>query len=317
MTVIECPVERMRSKGEMSLEEEKRRKSFRCLALAVAVLMSLVAAVAVLDSSETEGAYVPEWDEWSVSYRIDGDTMYLSPDRSDTDTSPIIDFLAQYRDNTPSFYPGQGFSNITEYRPFWETDRYLNNIKHVVICDGITSIGANTFWNNTKLESVTISDTVKKIGPGAFDNCTSLKEVIIGGSVKTIGGNCFHNCTSLEYIELGKSVTKVGINAFDGCTKLKTVVLSPSIKEIHTDAFLNCTSLESVFYINDEWDSSILIGNVDEQTAEGSIFSGCGNVMVCSPNNCAKDKFSHDSNVSYEISGGTEENWAWEIRSDT
>lgn len=272
--------------------------------MAVAVLAVLFATIAVSDSTDTDGAYDVEIDEWSVVTITDGDTMYIQPNTSDTFESPMIDFWPGYSES----------DSLPAHRPYWDTDGFRQSIKHIVVCDGITSIGGYAFWNNTNLESVIVSDSVKEIRKGAFMNCTSLKEVKIGGSVKYFGGDAFKDCTSLEYIEFGSGIEKVGANAFDGCTSLKTVILSPVISEIHPQAFRGCSSLMSVYYLNDQMDEDTI--NIESGK---KVFDNCGNVTVYSPNNCASvaKPFFWDDNVTYKSNGGTENGLAWEIRDDT
>ena len=54
----------------------------------------------------------------------------------------------------------------------WFSDQ--DNIKSVVIEDGVTSIGNYAFANLTSLESVTIGKDAKSIGRAAFSECRSL-----------------------------------------------------------------------------------------------------------------------------------------------
>ena len=51
----------------------------------------------------------------------------------------------------------------------WE--KYKNEIKRVIIENGVTSIGGYTFYDCSGLTSVTIPDGVTLIGPDAFVNC--------------------------------------------------------------------------------------------------------------------------------------------------
>ena len=57
------------------------------------------------------------------------------------------------------------------------TDR--DDIKKVIITDGITSIGARAFFDCDNLTSVTIQDSMKEIGMKAFADCDKLESIVL------------------------------------------------------------------------------------------------------------------------------------------
>nr|MCR5123483.1 leucine-rich repeat domain-containing protein [Ruminococcus sp.] len=67
----------------------------------------------------------------------------------------------------------------------WYADR--DNIKKVVIADGVTSIGKGAFQYLLKLESVSIPNSVVSIGREAFFVCEALADIAIPKSVTSIG----------------------------------------------------------------------------------------------------------------------------------
>ena len=75
-----------------------------------------------------------------------------------------------------------------------------NNIKSVILEDGVEEIDRYAFGNCTSLESITIPGNVKRIGAFAFDGCTNLKSVTIENGVEEIDNRAFNNCTSLTAI---------------------------------------------------------------------------------------------------------------------
>jgi hypothetical protein len=77
---------------------------------------------------------------------------------------------------------------------------YTNDIKSVVIFDGVTSISRKAFYGCSRLKSVTIPDSVTIIDEYAFYNCSSLTSVNIPDSVTTIGDEAFAGCTNLKTI---------------------------------------------------------------------------------------------------------------------
>jgi hypothetical protein len=78
-----------------------------------------------------------------------------------------------------------------------ELVRYKGQEGIVVIPEGIDTLGASAFWNNTYV-----------------------KEVVLPSSLKRIGGDCFYYCTNLERVTIPKNVWIMGNNPFAGCPKL-------------------------------------------------------------------------------------------------
>ena len=58
----------------------------------------------------------------------------------------------------------------------------MEDVKSIIISEGIPQINLHTFQHCSNLESITIPTTVTSIGQGAFKECTSLKTVIYNGT---------------------------------------------------------------------------------------------------------------------------------------
>lgn len=58
-------------------------------------------------------------------------------------------------------------------------EKYTGKGAHVVIPDGVTSIGNMAFYWCSSLTSITIPDSVTSIGDSAFYECSSLKSITI------------------------------------------------------------------------------------------------------------------------------------------
>ena len=84
---------------------------------------------------------------------------------------------------------GSMFSGDAEEDVPWFDER--ENIKKVVISDGITDIGKYAFKSFVNLECVEIGNTVTEIGERAFDECESINEIKLDVSVERIGNNAF------------------------------------------------------------------------------------------------------------------------------
>ena len=211
-----------------------------------------------------------------------------------------------------------GTGNMNNYRPGTQdspTLAYAAVIKKVIIGDGITSIGQNSFRLCNKITSVSIPNTVTLIDTGAFGECTSLTSITIPASVTSIN-TAFTGCTSLTNIEVaagntvyssisgviydktettlvsctvGKtgtlsipsSVTSIANSAFIGCTNLTGIVIPDSVASIGNYALNGCTNL--AFIIN-EYDGMQTIGANAFNNA-GSAVSAANRKAYASPTN--------------------------------
>ena len=87
---------------------------------------------------------------------------------------------------------------------------YSNDIKSVIMEDGITSMVMNAFRNCKNLTSVKLSENLTEISYGAFFGCKNLSgEVVIPDSVEIIERNAFYNCGNVESLVLGKGLKEI------------------------------------------------------------------------------------------------------------
>ena len=122
----------------------------------------------------------------------------------------------------------------------------VNEVKNVVISDGVTSIGDEAFYGCTVLESINIPDGVKSIGAKTFTSCESLESIIIPDGVTSIGYGTFAYCTGLKNINIPDGVTNISGCAFFACKKLESVTIPDSVESIDERAFNYCISLTSI-----------------------------------------------------------------------
>ncbi|MBR6827164.1 MAG: leucine-rich repeat protein [Prevotella sp.] len=125
---------------------------------------------------------------------------------------------------------------------------YLNDqeVKDLIIPNGVTSIGDYTFSGCSGLTSVTIPDGVTSIGVGAFDGCSGLTSIAIPNGVTSIGGGAFRACSNLTSITIPDGVTSIGNSAFQDCSNLTSITIPGSVTIIGDFAFEYCRKLTSI-----------------------------------------------------------------------
>ena len=165
---------------------------------------------------------------------------------------------------------------------------YSDEIRHVVIEDGVTTIGASAFTTGDftprsllssgpefdyPIESVTLGGTVERIGNFAFAYCDSLKELSVPASVKRIGDEAFLDCFGLASLTFAEGTALGYLNAsFSGCIGLTHVELPATDTTLgnedpgastYDNSFESCTSLQEVTFR----DGAAYIGS--------EMFAGC------------------------------------------
>jgi len=96
---------------------------------------------------------------------------------------------------------------MTEYVP-WRDN--VNDIRSVVLSEGVTQIGRCAFANCKNLTSVNIPSTVEVIGAYAFKGCTSLGSITIPATVATVGNYAFQESGLSALIVEGSNTKIVG-----------------------------------------------------------------------------------------------------------
>ncbi len=117
-----------------------------------------------------------------------------------------------------------------EYCVFEEA--LMNKVVSVVILEGVTVIGGNSFMACEKLKSVTLPGSLLRIEDDAFSFCRKLTEIKLPSGLEYIGNNAFSQCESLADIKLPNSLKYIGDQAFTYCTGLKEIIIPDSVTEI-------------------------------------------------------------------------------------
>ena len=100
----------------------------------------------------------------------------------------------------------------------------FSNIRSVKISDGVTSIGADAFYN-VRMDWVELPTTLETIGARAFCYCYYLSYLNIPEGVTTVGDYAFYNCNNLQTIVLPSTLNSIGNRAFgNNSMSLSTVI---------------------------------------------------------------------------------------------
>lgn len=119
-------------------------------------------------------------------------------------------------------------------------------IKTIVIEDGVTRIGNLAFFECTSLQSVRLSDSVTEIGDTAFAGCNDLRTVSFGLGLNSIGNYAFSRCESLNGVRLPEKLLSIGYQAFYRCGSLSSIRIPASTTNLYSGIFSYCDSLLQV-----------------------------------------------------------------------
>ena len=125
--------------------------------------------------------------------------------------------------------------------PFWENE----NIKSLVVSDGITKIGNSLFERCKSMASASFPTSLTEIGKRAFFmyNLGGLTALSIPSSVTTIGEKAF-SCEALTSVTLPATLTTLGNYLFMDSSTLTTARVECS--EVPGFCFVRCTNLKNV-----------------------------------------------------------------------
>ncbi len=79
---------------------------------------------------------------------------------------------------------------------------YRDQVKLVILGQGVTSIGSSAFQDCKNLETVSLPGSLTALGKAAFLRCGKLTNVKLPASLKSVGEDCFTGCEKLELLDL-------------------------------------------------------------------------------------------------------------------
>ncbi|MGN0487115.1 MAG: leucine-rich repeat domain-containing protein [Acutalibacteraceae bacterium] len=211
------------------------RKIKRSLLLTVVVMLFTVCLAFGASAETITGECGKQGDNVTWSFDTETETLTIQGE------GEMADYAAVY---------GNGGSTIDKTP--W--GKQSCNVSIVIICDGVTSVGAGAFCSESYegkesvLTEIILPKSLKNIGVYAFDGCKKLAKVMIdpSASVETIGDSAFDGCSSLVKIEFPQEVKSIGKDAFSRCSSLQTIEIPEGTVSIGDYAFSCCSSLKKV-----------------------------------------------------------------------
>ena len=207
------------------------------------------------DNTTTTFSYEPTW----------GETFNLDNARNEDRLSGIV-----FPANSPNFtyVPGDLINNA-------------NNLKKVVISEGIKAIGNKAFMGS-KIENLTLGSTVTEIGKCAFmeSNITTLDLSKL--KLSKIRQQTFRDCKKLASVKFPTTITQIQAEAFQ-----RTAIVKADLSQCHQlellayQCFSECVKLDSVIICTHE---KVIRGanqiSDDGTAAGGGAFYNARNIKV-------------------------------------
>lgn len=121
-----------------------------------------------------------------------------------------------------------------------------DDIRNVIICEGIERIEYRTFYDCRNLRTISLPSTLKTIEDSAFSRCEKLKEVELPSGLQRLSSDAFSRCINLRKINIPSSVKTIEKDAFYNCTNLTDVNIEEGVMVIEDEAFSCCESLTKI-----------------------------------------------------------------------
>ena len=222
--------------------------------------------------------YMPATE--GLQYTSNGDDTYYISLTNDDDLEISGGVLV-----LPSVYTlnGNTYPVVSiEQNPLLLINSSVSNFEHVVIGQGIESVGSYAVKGNSNLTNITLPDSVSNVAWNAFYGCSGFEKfvvstdnsyyssisgvlynktqteivrcpegievnsIVLPNTITSIGERAFYGCSGVASITTPDCLTSIGTYAFSGCTSLSGFVIGDNVTSIGTYAFSGCTSLTSV-----------------------------------------------------------------------
>lgn len=230
-------------------------------------IMIIVIALALLFASFGCGGNSPEPSTENNLFAIGGEENWpnnaeISADKEDSSVSSKLspedqsfiaengylshhsmvteDSLSWEFDEAAGILVISGSGAMRDYQndsPEWEV--YKEEIKKIVIENGITTVGDYAFYSYTQLISVQLPDTIEYIGIAAFANDYQLEEIPFPAALKEIACQAFAEVKVHKPLSIPNGVEIIASGAFHANDFWDSISIPASVYYIEEGAFSN------------------------------------------------------------------------------
>ncbi len=108
-------------------------------------------------------------------------------------------------------------------------------------------LGESPFWENENIKSLVVSEGITAIGDSVFERCSNMATVSFPNTLESIGKRAFFMYTTdgLTSLNLPASVTKIGEKAFTNISAV-SIVMPETLTDLGTYLFMDSNKLQSV-----------------------------------------------------------------------
>ena len=213
-----------------------------------------------------------------ITWSLNGDTLTITGNGAIPDYQEVIGELMPWKDcsaQIKNVIIGEGITRIGNNSFFTDdvNPHKFTNLQSINLPQSLTSIGQCAFSGCTGITKVSFPEKLTSIGDSAFSGCTGITEVTLPENLTSMGTWAFEGCRSIQTVIFPKKLTSISRGAFQNCTGIKTVTFPEELTSIDKRAFYNCTSIETVALPNS-------LTSIGEEA-----FGGCGSLreVICKP----------------------------------
>lgn len=127
----------------------------------------------------------------------------------------------------------------------WDGDGTAFSVKELVVEEGVTYLGANSFAACCNLTSVSLPGSLRAVGAFAFADCLALESIALPASLRSIDEAAFSG-SALTAVTLPEGLARLGNGAFSNCGALAAVTVPDSLLTLGEDVFAGCEALDAV-----------------------------------------------------------------------
>ena len=221
----------------------KNKKSISFNISHLVILVSIIIIIILKQTGTTE-IIVQQIQEMAQS-KAEGTTTTYSVGATESD-----DITAEYDSETGTFtISGSGkMKDFDNESVPWSA---IDDIKKVIVKEGVTHIGNRSFYVLGKIESIQLPDGLISIGTEAFSADSYIKNIIIPSTVKKIGDKAFYGCLNLNVLNFPADGVEIGKEAFNLCKTNVAVQTDDDDNATMPKILTRILNINDAFYASD------------------------------------------------------------------